>query len=357
MNMPVITALTTTVPDCVPLSRWRDIEVALRLAGPSGWQAWVASWRLGSAGCPGGPAYTVEDTIRIEDENFILPDEVPVEPDTDLSGLAARAARMLCCRRHPDAPPVDVVMFCHSSLNEHVSTTTAGRLRAVLDTPCFPFSVSQQQGASFFTSLRLAMDLMVAEPAVCTILIVAAEKWCPPFSRWAGPWGLHGDAAGALLVERARAATHGLRLIDACTRTLGRFDPSQLYSPQGVHSIWAPALRSMIDAMLARHDLRRSSIPTIIGHQVNPQMAAAISHRLGLKDSGYVARARAYLGAAESIVRLAATAGEPGLSTQGIVLAWGIGLGGYVACALLERQGAPAVYMHVGRDADANQPS
>ncbi|MDS0862937.1 3-oxoacyl-ACP synthase, partial [Burkholderia pseudomultivorans] len=68
---------------------------------------------------------------------------MPVERDTDLSGLAAKMALAICAARPVNAAPIDIAMFCHSSLNEHVSTTTAGRLRAVINTPCFAFSVSQ----------------------------------------------------------------------------------------------------------------------------------------------------------------------------------------------------------------------
>ncbi|WP_409364352.1 hypothetical protein [Burkholderia sp. Bp8990] len=112
--------------------------------------------------------------------------------------------RHLRSKRSANAAPIDIAMFCHSSLNEHVSTTTAGRLRAVIGTPCFPFSISQQQGASTFTALQLASDLLIAEPEIHTILIVAAEKWCSPFSRWTDQGIVQGDAAGAILVERSR---------------------------------------------------------------------------------------------------------------------------------------------------------
>lgn len=352
MNAPLITALSTTVPDPVPLSRWYGMEAALRVSSRSGWDAWVALWRT-ERGCHSGvPAImatpgTGDDCLPQADAapvDDISVDEIPVELDTDLSGLAAAAAQAICHARDRQTPPVDVVMFCHSSLNEHVSTTTAGRLRAVVGSPCFAFAISQQQGASFFTALRLATDLLAAEPAVCTILIVAAEKWCPPFSRWAAPCVLHGDAAGAVLVERGRPDMHGLRLISARTRALPPFQPSARLALPDANSIWTPAICSLIDGMLARHGLQPCDLCAVTGHHVNPQLVAVICRHLGLPDTARCTTSRAYLGAAESAVRLAETLNGQELPQPGHMLAWGIGLGGYVSCALLESQGRPSVY-------------
>lgn len=371
MNAPFITALSTTVPDPVPLSSWHEMEAALRVSSHSGWDAWVALWRT-EYGCrAGAPASTVArgPGIGTCTGDWRLPqadgrpvdagpadvgplDGIPVALNTDLSGLAAAAARAVCHAPDRKTPPVDVAMFCHSSLNEHVSTTTAGRLRAVVGSPCFAFAISQQQGASFFTSLRLATDLLAAEPAVRTILIVAAEKWRPPFSRCPTPWILQGDAGGAVLVERGRPEMHGLRLISARTRALPPIHPAHHFHPghpsallasPDEDSIWVPALRSLTDRMLAHHGLQPRDLSAVVGHHVAPQLVAAICRHLGLPDSARCTT-RAYLGTAESIVRLADTLEDQELPSQGRVLVWGIGLGGYVSCALLESQGSPSLY-------------
>ncbi|KWA18867.1 hypothetical protein WT38_22775 [Burkholderia territorii] len=147
-------------------------------------------------------------------------------------------------------------MFCHSSLDEHVSTTTAGRLRAVIGTPCFPFSVSQQQGSSTFTALQLASDLLIAEPEIHTILIVAAEKWCPPFSRWTEQGIVQGDAAGAILVERSGPTSYGLLVIDARASRLHRFATPAPLSSLDIRRDWLLALRStsLVPSLMPSHD-------------------------------------------------------------------------------------------------------
>lgn len=352
----VITALAADVPPAVTLSQWYEIEARLRATEPAGWDrlvypSWLAAYGLDPgqiSDAPGGALTSPAD---------VTPDAclVPVEHERDLSALAADVAQAICVARGPNAPPVGVAMFCHGSLNEHVSTTTAGRLRAVIGTPCFPFSVSQQQGASAFTALRLATDLLVAEPELHALLIVAADKWRHPFSRRTPQGALQGDAAGALLVERASPAMRGLRLLGAAARMLPQtgvpFEPS--LSRIGTETVFTPALLALIDSLLQRHDLCRNEVTAVVAQHISQPLADAVFRHLDLAQNHPVTGARAYLGAAESIVRLTEALAAPELPHGSIVLAWGIGLGGYVGCALLETHGTP----HLCAADDAQRPS
>lgn len=303
MNTPVITALASYVPHTVAIQRERGIELTLSAPMRSGWHAWVSSWQADYA------LYTTKNaaaTRRAAADT--APDEfryVPVERDTDLSGLAAKVAQTICAARPANAAPIDIAMFCHSSLNEHVSTTTAGRLRAVIGTPCFPFSISQQQGASTFTALQLASDLLIAEPEIHTILIVAAEKWCPPFSRWTDQGIVQGDAAGAILVERTRPTSCGLVVIDARASRLHRFATPAPLSSLDIRTDWVPALRSTIDAILLRHALQANDLGTVVGAGIDPRLDEAICRHLSRRVIEFSDRRRAHLGAAEPIVQLA----------------------------------------------------
>jgi 3-oxoacyl-[acyl-carrier-protein] synthase III len=344
MSTPVITALAAYVPPAIPLARWYEIEAKLQATALTGWPAlvyppWFAAYGLD----PGQITERPGDTGVSSADCATGVDLVPVEAQRDLSGLAADAAQAICGAREPCSPPVGVVMFCHSSLNEHVSTTTAGRLRAVIGSPCFPFAVSQQQGASVFTALRLASDLFAAEPDLHAILIVAAEKWCHPFSRRAGRWALQGDAACALLVERASPATRGLRLLAAATRTLHQIEVPFALSlpPSGTDTAFTPALLDLIDTLLLQHRIRADQIAAVIGHNINLPPGDAVSRHPGLSQTHPMVDGRAYLGAAESIVRLTEALDAPELPHGSLILAWGIGLGGYVGCTLLEAQGTP----------------
>lgn len=277
------------------------------------------------------------------------PDEfrcVPVERDTDLSGLAAKVAQTICAARPANAAPIDIAMFCHSSLDEHVSTTTAGRLRAVIGTPCFPFSVSQQQGSSTFTALQLASDLLIAEPEIHTILIVAAEKWCPPFSRWTEQGIVQGDAAGAILVERSGPTSCGLLVIDARASRLHRFATPAPLSSLDIRRDWLLALRSTIDAILLRHALQPSDLGTVVGAGIDPQLDDAICRHLSRRVVELPNGCRAHLGAAEPIVQLADVLEFHDLPVCDRILTWGIGLGGFVGCVLLESHGRPLLYLN-----------
>lgn len=355
MSAPVVTAVAAYVPPAVPLARWSQIEEKLNATALTGWARlvyphWFAAYGLDlqqltappedmPSASPGAVAVGIAAQPGI--------DVVPVEKDRDLSGLAADIVQAICTARAPEAPCIDVVVFCHSSLNEHVSTTTAGRLRAAIGEPCFPFAVAQQQGASVFTALRLAADLLVAEPELRAILIVAAEKWCHPFARRIGRWTLQGDAAGAIVLERDSPSTQGLRLLDTAVQPLCRADapfglPASLTD---TNAIFAPALLALIDTLLREHGRRAGEIAAVIAHHVNLPLVEAVSRQLGLPSERRLTDRRAYLGTAESIVRLAETLDIFPLGHGELVLAWGIGLGGYVSCALFEADGTPARYI------------
>ncbi|RDK01109.1 3-oxoacyl-ACP synthase [Paraburkholderia lacunae] len=344
MNLPVITAVTAWVPDAIPLSQWTAIESALRTTGHSGWDAWVKSWHPDYGhwleAWPGGEtggSPPVHPDLPPPD----LACAVPVETGTDLSGLAAKVANAICATRPPDARPIDVIVFCHSSLDEHVSTTIAGRLCAEVGTPCFPFSLSQQHGASPFTALRLASDLLIAEPDVHTILIVAAEKWCPPFSRICGPDIVHGDAAGALLVERTDNGTGGMQLLDVAARHVA---VDICRHATGIPNARTFTSLSMIDSLLARHGLRPDDIDEVVGHPGIPSLSGAVWRFLGRPDAVVQHQVCVHLGAAESIVRLAQALSGAACRRPHRVLLWGYGFGGFIGTALLETRGAPFLY-------------
>lgn len=346
VNTPIITAIATCVPRAVSLARWRTIEAALSMQTPSGWNAWVTSWQPDFGPCIDEAAIAGNVRHTIREAHGAKAVQVPVARDTDLSGLAARVTQAVCSARRRDAPPIDIVMFCHSTPEEHVSTTTAGCLRAVLGAPCFPFSVSQQQGASPFTALQLARDLLIAERDVQTILIVAAEKWCPPFSR-STTWAMvQGDAAGALLVERLTGPPHGLGLIGTSTHHLRHHATSATAARDGIFTDWIPVLLATIDTLLDRHGLEPGDIAAVVGQAVDIRLDAAV-----LRHLGFVPAARhgcACLGAAESIVRLAAALAGRRLPQDSRLLAWGVGLGGYVGGALFAFHDMPLLNCEAG---------
>ncbi|MEX3844323.1 3-oxoacyl-[acyl-carrier-protein] synthase III C-terminal domain-containing protein [Paraburkholderia sp. BR10882] len=344
MNLPVITAVTAWVPEAIPLAQWTMMESALHASGHAGWDAWVRSWHPDHAHwLEASPGEQIAGTC-LANPGLAAPDMtcmVPVETGTDLSGLAAKVAKAIGAARAWDARPVDVVMFCHSSLDEHVSTTIAGRLRAEIGTPCLAFSVSQQHGVTPFTALRLAADLIVAEPEVHTILIVAAEKWCPPFSRICGADIVHGDAAAALLVERTRHETAGLQLLDAATRHV----PAHIRRPAaGAADALASTLLSMIDCLLAQHGLHRDEIDTVVGHPAISSLTTAVCERLGRPGTEAPHQDCVHLGAAESFARLAQALRHANHCCTHRILLWGYGMGGFVGTALLKAHSAPTLH-------------
>lgn len=347
MNTPIVTALATYVPPAVSFDAWCQIEEQLAVMPLSEWSRlvyppWFAAYGLDlqQLTAPSEDSSSVSGTLGEPNRDF-----VPIEQHRDLSELAVHVARPICARSDRRTPSADVVIFCHSSLNEHVSTTTAGRLCALIGERPFSFSLAQQQGASVFSALRVASDLLLAEPELRAILIVAAEKWCYPFTRRIGRWTMQGDAAGAVLLERETLQTskRGLRLLATAVQPLCRADapfglPASL---RDTNAIFAASLVALINTLLRQQGLCLSDVTAVIGHQVNGLLVDALSQQLDLPRVHCVVDQRAYLGTAEFIVRLAETLDAAEIKQGSLLLAWGIGLGGYVSCALLESLGTP----------------
>ncbi|WP_105132032.1 3-oxoacyl-ACP synthase [Burkholderia sp. BE12] len=346
MMSPIITALSTYVPPTIALTRAprsADAELtASHTATRTGWDAWITAWRA-DFGAFDTPVASANDGIDHHARSL----RIPVEREEQLSGLAVRVANEILAIRHPAAVPIDIIVFCHSSVEEHVSTTTAGRLASVVG-PCFAFSVSQQHGVSLFSALQLVRDLMVAESDVQCALIVAAEKWTPPFSRWTAQGSAQGDAAAAALLERATATTRGFRVMDAQTRQCPvrpDYPSSQRsYSDSASERI----LLQLIDAMLAQHALAACDV-TGIGQDLDPTRTKRVSHRLNMKAHTHARLHDAHLGAAEPIIQLAERLADNTLPTRGHLLIGGMSVCGYVGCALLDARGAPAISCDPGR--------
>lgn len=124
MMPPVVTALCSYVPPVVKLDEQVSAIEPTETRPLTGWDAWMALWRTECT--PFGP--TAMPRIGPGDG----PPRAPVAHTTDLSGLAAYVTRAICAALPRAAAPVDVVIFCHSSVDEHISTTTAGRLASVV---------------------------------------------------------------------------------------------------------------------------------------------------------------------------------------------------------------------------------
>lgn len=349
MNAPIVTALSAWLPRNVLLSSTTEFTPSCHTVSTA-WDAWIATWQAQDARSR-QPRERASEQGPEAIKHHIKPHtaRVPVERTHELSELAANVAQALCTTRAPGAASPDIVMFCHSSLDERVSSTTAGRLGAMFGTRCFPFSVSQQQGASVFTALRLAADMFAAEPRVGAILIVAAEKWHPPFSRWVTPGLAQGDAAGAIMLERASAPRRGLQLVDAFTQRVAPFSPWQLHSQADVSRQWAPALVSLIERALAHHERLHPTRDAVIGAYGSAALARLANAHLGRRDVVLPAP-HAHLGAAEPIVRLAqrlsiATNPLKASHQSKRILLWGFGLGGYVATALFDAHSSPTLVL------------
>ncbi|MFP3184414.1 MAG: 3-oxoacyl-ACP synthase, partial [Paraburkholderia sp.] len=149
---------------------------------------------------------------------------------------------------------------------------------------------------------------------------------------------IQGDAAGALLIQRAAPESGGLRILDAETRRVPhRSQPGITESDES----WASTLTKLIDLLLARNGLRRNQINDVIGHQGMPSLSVAVHSHLDRPAVRERREESAHLGAAESIVRLAQTPDCLAPRHDRRTLLWGFGIGGFIGAALLEARGMP----------------
>jgi 3-oxoacyl-[acyl-carrier-protein] synthase III len=156
---------------------------------------------------------------------------------------------------------------------------------------------------------------------------------------------VHGDAAGALLVERTGHATGGLQLLDVAARHV----PVDIRSrATGVPDARTFTLLSMIDFLLARHGLRHREIDEIVGQPGIRSLADAVCAHFGRPDARVQHQVGIHLGAAESIVRLAQALSRAACARTHRMLLWGYGISGFVGTALLEACGAPFLYRQDG---------
>lgn len=110
-----------------------------------------------------------------------LSDELAVaESNLSLSDMALCAARLLYDGAS-QLPRPDQIIVCSTSFEHDLALSCAGRLHHELASRRPPFAIGQLRDVSFATALDLTLAMMDADIELNTVLIVAAERWPPPF--------------------------------------------------------------------------------------------------------------------------------------------------------------------------------
>ncbi|EIF29055.1 3-oxoacyl-(acyl-carrier-protein) synthase III [Burkholderia sp. Ch1-1] len=261
---------------------------------------------------------------------------VAIEPRLLLSEMASRVARE-AVGQYPgnDNLAPDQIIVCATSLEHDLALSCAGRLHSELGSTGVPFAVGQLQGVSFFLALQVAADMMASDERMHTALIVAAERWLPPFPRQAGTLTALGDGAATVLIRRHTGP--GWRVLSINVRT-----PSFPVASTGT-CVDEVAVLDVIGQTCTQVGLKPAAIDWVVPPRINTTLACDVTAqarlpvwRMWYPDPGDIG----YLCAADTPAQLHVLL-QTVVPTDGQrILLWSAGFQGQAACAVLEYRGS-----------------
>ncbi|WP_253196795.1 3-oxoacyl-[acyl-carrier-protein] synthase III C-terminal domain-containing protein [Burkholderia cenocepacia] len=267
----------------------------------------------------------------LSDELFVA------ESNLSLSDMALCAARLLYDGAS-QLPRPDQIIVCSTSFEHDLALSCAGRLHHELASRRAPFAIGQLQDVSFATALDLTLAMMDADIELNTVLIVAAERWLPPFSRYVELHTLLADGAAAALVTRHPTPGWRVRGLTICT-------PG---TPSSSSVIATPVncatLMGAINKALARAACQATQMDWIVPAKTDNRLLRSIRthgdlplERIWLADD-----TPGHLCAAHTPARLDSLTRAVSPRDGQHLLIWSTGFHGQVACAILQFCGAPS---------------
>ncbi|PMS16818.1 3-oxoacyl-ACP synthase [Trinickia dabaoshanensis] len=260
------------------------------------------------------------------------------EPRMTLSDMALTVAQTLldALPQRAELTP-DQIIVCTTSFEHDLALSCACRLHCELRSSRAPFAIGQLQSVSFLMALDVALAMMAVDTQMRAVLIVAAERWLPPFVRRVDALTVMGDGAAAVLI--ARSPIPGWRVRSLTIRTPG---PGAFASTdRGL--IGATTLTQAIDDACTRAKLCAADIDWILPPSA---VEAQLIRELGARSGLPVERiwhedqdAHGHLCAADTPARLDALLRSIAPSHGQCMLVSSLGFQGQAACALLDFRG------------------
>ncbi|WP_237181892.1 3-oxoacyl-[acyl-carrier-protein] synthase III C-terminal domain-containing protein [Paraburkholderia tropica] len=258
------------------------------------------------------------------------------EPGLLLSEMASSVAREAIgrCPANVNIAP-DQVIVCATSLEQDYALSCAGRLHSELGSTGVPFAIGQLQGVSFFLALQMVSDMMARDNHVSCALIVAAERWLPPFSRLArSVITALGDGAAAVLVTAHTHPAWDVLSVNVRTPPVP-IPPYDIGIDEG-----------FVVEVIAQTCMQAGVTPGAIDWVVPPRIDATLARRINVQarlsgqtwypdqhDCGYLCAADA---PAQLDALLHAT-----IPAQGqLILLWSAGFQRQAGCAILRYRGS-----------------
>ncbi|MEQ2055359.1 3-oxoacyl-[acyl-carrier-protein] synthase III C-terminal domain-containing protein [Burkholderia cenocepacia] len=267
-----------------------------------------------------------------------LSDELAVaESNLSLSDMALCAARLLYDGAS-QLPRPDQIIVCSTSFEHDLALSCAGRLHHELASRRPPFAIGQLRDVSFATALDLTLAMMDADIELNTVLIVAAERWLPPFSRHVHLHTLLADGAAAALVTRHPAPGWRVRGLTICTPATPS-SSSVIATP-----VDSATLMGAINKALARAACQATQMDWIVPAKTDNRLLRSIRthgdlplERIWLADD-----TPGHLCAAHTPARLDSLTRAVSPRDDQHLLIWSTGFHGQVACAILQFCEAPS---------------
>jgi 3-oxoacyl-[acyl-carrier-protein] synthase III len=148
-----------------------------------------------------GEAPRGDDIERFITESGI--ERVPFASDETSSEMAVRIGRKVLEYSGCLAHTVKALIYYHSTLNQDPSLSIACQLQHELGLrKAFVSSLSQSGGNASLLAVKVASEMLIAEPEIDHILLIGSEKLVDPYPRLFGAITAIGDSASGMLVNR-----------------------------------------------------------------------------------------------------------------------------------------------------------
>ncbi|MCW3675960.1 3-oxoacyl-ACP synthase [Burkholderia cenocepacia] len=261
---------------------------------------------------------------------------VVAESNLSLSDMALRAARLLYDGAS-QLPRPDQIIVCSTSFEHDLALSCAGRLHHELASRRPPFAIGQLQDVSYATALDLTLAMMDADTELNTVLIVAAERWLPPFSRYVDLHTRLADGAAAALLTRHPTPGWRVRGLTICTPATPS-SSSVIATP-----VDSATLIGAINKALARAACQATQMDWIVPATTDNRLLRSIRahgdlplERIWLADD-----TPGHLCAAHTPARLDSLTRAVSPRDGQHLLVWSTGFHGQVACSILQFCEAP----------------
>ena len=256
------------------------------------------------------------------------------------SDMAVKVVNQILNRAPGLSKEIGLVIHYHSTLNQKLYSSTPGRLQheAGLN-GASGFSVSQKNGAVSLIAMRIAIEALIAEPDLKSVLLAGSDKLVPPYERVFGKRVMMGDSASAMIIRRGGKRCRPLALNFA--------DFPEWWNPyhydeermRSFEQFLAEQSRRLLHDTLSGLGIGWREVALLLPPNLNPSFIRLLSSKAELPADKIYARnisRYGYLMASDPAINLKTALDEGAVKPQDIILALNLGLAQSIGCVALQ---------------------